>query len=174
MKGERYRPSQEHIRNFGLGLVAYTWEEGGPSLAAHRHEEPLEKAVEKLASLPFVDTLYVRFDWRDAQKASGRLDLNPVWKLTFDAARQSGLKVGFRVQLSSREFQPKQLAPPDFLRAKVPLVKIGRDRGEGRQRPQDWDYVEPRYDHPEFQKAFRELNELLAAETNIPHHHDRE
>jgi hypothetical protein len=75
VKGERYRPSQEHIRNFGLGLVAYTWEEGGPSLAAHRHEEPLEKAVEKLASLPFVDTLYVRFDWRDAQKAPGRLDL---------------------------------------------------------------------------------------------------
>lgn len=57
VKGERYRPSQEHIRNFGLGPVAYTWEEGGPSLAAHRHEEPLEKAVEKLASLPFVDTL---------------------------------------------------------------------------------------------------------------------
>ncbi|HSB15444.1 MAG TPA: hypothetical protein VLE22_13375 [Bryobacteraceae bacterium] len=36
MKGERYRPSQEHIWNFGLGLVAYTWEEGGPSLAARR------------------------------------------------------------------------------------------------------------------------------------------
>jgi hypothetical protein len=157
-------PSQEHIRNFGLGLVAYTWEEGGPSLAARRRQEPLEKSVEKLATLPFVDTLYIRFDWRDVQSAPGRLDLNPVWKLTFDAARQYGLKVGFRVQLSSPEFQPKQLALPDFLQKKIPLMMIGRNRGEGGQRPQDWDFVEPRYDHPEFQKAFRELNELLAAE----------
>ena len=48
---------------------------------------------------------------------------------------------------------------PDFLQEKVPLVKIRRpvagSPGPG---------TEPRYDHPEFQRAFRELNELLAAE----------
>src|SRR5918912_1545176 len=50
------------------------------------------------------------------------------------------------------------LALPDFLQAKVPLVKIGKlKRG-------NVEFVEPRYDHPAFQSAFRELNELLAAE----------
>jgi hypothetical protein len=149
-------PSDKPVRNFGLGLVGYTAEESGPSLKARRGEESLEQHVEKLASLPFVDVLYIRCDWRDVQRMPGRLDLNPIWKLTFDAARSKGLRVGFRVQLSSPNFQPKQLALPDFLQSRVPLVAIGRRR--------DFEAREPRYDHPEFQKAFRELNELLAAE----------
>jgi hypothetical protein len=71
-------PTREHIKNFGAGLVAYTWEESGPSLAARQGREPLEKAVEKLATLPFVDVLYIRCDWRDVQTQPGKLDLNPV------------------------------------------------------------------------------------------------
>ncbi len=158
-------PSHEHIRNYGLGLTAYTWEENGPSLATRDGRVPLERSVEKLASLPFVDVLYIRCDWRDVQSRPGKLDLNPVWKLTFDAAKQYGLHVGFRVQLSSPNFQPQQLAMPDFLKEKVPLVEIGSRRGEMNvQGESGWQYIEPRYDHPEFQKAFRELNELLAAE----------
>ncbi|MFO7888884.1 MAG: twin-arginine translocation signal domain-containing protein [bacterium] len=160
-------PSKEHINNFGLGLVAYTWEENGPSLAVRNGKETLEKSVEKLAQLPFVDVLYIRCDWRDVQKRAGRLDLHPVWKLTFEAAKQYDLKVGFRVQLSSPNFQPEQLSMPDFLQEKIPLVKIGRRRGETNERKtSDWQYIEPRYDHPEFMKAFRELNDLLAAEYN--------
>jgi hypothetical protein len=151
-------PSKKPVKNFGLGLVGYSWEEGGPSLAARRGEETLERHVEKLASLPFMDVLYVRCDWRDVQKAPGRLDLIPVWKLSLEAAKTYGLRVAFRVQLSNTVGQPERLALPDFLQKKVPLVKIGRGRGES------FDFVEPRYDHPEFQKAFRELNELLAAE----------
>ena len=149
-------PSQEHIRNFGLGLVGYTWEEAGPSLAARRGEESLERHVEKLASLPFVDVLYIRCDWRDVQSKAARLDFNPIWKLTLDAAKTYGLRVGFRVQLSNTVHQPEQIAMPDFLQKKIPLVNIGRRRNK--------DHYEPMYHHPEFMKAFRELNELLAAE----------
>ena len=39
------------------------------------------------------------------------------------------------------------------------LERHGRMRGEERQQAQDWDFVESRYDHPEFQKAFRELGD---------------
>ncbi len=49
---------------------------------------------------------------------------------------------------------------PDFLHDRVPLVKIGKLERNG----QEFDATEPSYDHPGFQKAFRELNELLAAE----------
>jgi len=74
------------------------------------------------------------------------------------AARRHGLRVAFRVQLSNPEIQPAKLALPDFLQPKVPLVTIRSRSGRGPER------VEPRYDHPEFQRAFRELDELLAAE----------
>jgi len=142
-------PSDKPVKNYGLGLVGYTWEEGGPSLAVRQGAETLEQHVERLASLPFVDVLYIRCDWRDVQSKPGRLDLTPVWRLTFDAAKRHNLRVGFRVQMSNTEGQPQRLALPDFLQAKVPLVKIGKlKRG-------DVEFVEPRYDHPAFQSAFR-------------------
>jgi hypothetical protein len=155
---EATTPAPGPVRNFGLGLVGYTWEENGPALGVRRGEKTLEAAVEALAALPFVDVLYIRCDWRDVQSRPGRLDLQPIWDLTLDAARRRGLRVGFRVQLSNPEIQPARLAVPDFLKEKVPFVPIGTTaRPAGRQ------FVEPRYDHPEFQRAFRELNELLAA-----------
>jgi hypothetical protein len=155
---ETTTPSRAPVRNFGLGLVGYTWEENGPALDVRAGREPLEAAVEKLASLPFVDVLYIRCDWRDVQSRPGRLDLGPVWGLTLDAARRHGLRVGFRVQLSNPEIQPARLALPDFLQDEVPLVTIRRPVPGSPER------VEPRYDHPAFQRAFLELNDLLAAE----------
>lgn len=151
-------PTDRPLRNPGLGLVGYTWEESGPSLAARNGRETLAQHVEKMASLPFVDVLYIRCDWRNVQRRPGQLDLDPIWDLTFDAAKRHGLRVAFRVQLSSPEFQPEHLAIPDFLRDKVPVVKIGNIPSRpGAQ------YMEPRYDHPAFQKAFEELVTLLAA-----------
>ena len=99
-------PSEKPQRNPGLGLVGYTWEESGPSLAARAGRETLARHVENISSLPFVDVLYIRCDWRHVQSRPGRLDLHPVWELTLDAARRHGLRVAFRVQLSNPEFQP--------------------------------------------------------------------
>src|SRR5580704_612411 len=152
-------PSERPLRNPGLGLVGYTWEESGPSLAARAGRETLEQHVEKMSSLPFVDVLYIRCDWRNVQSRPGRLDLNPVWALTLDAAKRKGLRVAFRIQLSNTSFQPEEVAIPPFLRDRLPVVKIGRIPDKG-----DAQFREPRYDHPEFQKAFAELNDLLAAE----------
>jgi hypothetical protein len=151
--------SREPVPGFGHGLVGYTWEENGPALAVRRGEARLEDAVERLAALPIVDVLYVRCDWRDVQVRPCRLDLAPVWAATLDAARRHGKRVAFRVQLSNPEVQPERLALPDFLRSAVPLVTLRR-RG-GRSGPPR---VEPRYDHPAFVRAARELVSLLAAE----------
>jgi len=150
--------SSKPVKNYGLGLVGYTWEEGGPSLAARAGTETLEQHVEKMASLPFVDVLYIRCDWRDVQSAPGKLNLNPIFKLTFDVARRHNLRVAFRIQMSNTEGQPNRLALPDYLQKQIPLVKIGKTYGAKA------DFVEPRYDDPRFQAAFRELNELLVAE----------
>jgi hypothetical protein len=156
---EATTPLAGPVRNFGMGLVGYTWEENGPALGARNGAVPLAEVVERLARLPLTDVLYIRCDWRDVQSRPGRLDLAPVWAATLDAARRHGLRVGFRVQLSNPEIQPARLALPDFVQAKVPLATLRR-RG-GRPGPPR---VEPRYDHPEFRRAFTELNALLAAE----------
>ena len=149
--------SEKPLRNPGLGLVGYAWEENGPSLAVRGGKRALEDQIEQTASLPFVDVLYIRCDWRNVQKQAGKLDLDPVWQLTLDAARRHNLRVAFRIQLSNPEFQPKEIALPEFLRQKIPMVNIG-----GIPRRGNVQYVEPRYDHPEFRKAFTELNHLLA------------
>src|SRR5205823_3130074 len=117
-------PSERPLRNPGLGLVGYTWEESGPSLAARAGRETLEQHVEKMSSLPFVDVLYIRCDWRNVQSRPGRLDLHPVFKLTLEAAKRRNQRVGFRIQMSNTEGQPGRLAIPDYLQSKVPLVKI--------------------------------------------------
>jgi hypothetical protein len=157
-------PSEKPIRNPGYGLVGYTWEEGGPSIAVRERRKSLEDQVEEMASLPFVDVLYIRCDWRNVQKQPGRLDLDPVWELTMDAARRHGLRVAFRVQSSNTEFQPKQLALPEFLQARVPLVKIAPMATPGGIKPASGTayWTEPRYDHPAYQSALQELNYLLA------------
>ena len=152
-------PSEKPVRNPGFGLVGYCWEEGGPSLAARAGRETIEQHVEKISSLPFVDVLYIRCDWRNVQLRAGRLDLSPVWALTLDAAKRKGLRVAFRVQLSNYSFQPEEVAIPAFLRDRIPLANIGPIPKKGGAQ-----FREPRYDHPEFQKAFSELNELLAKE----------
>jgi len=151
-------PSDKPVKNYGLGLVGYTWEESGPSLAARQGIETLEQHVDRLSQLPFVDVLYIRCDWRDVQKSPGKLDLHPMFKLTFDAAKRRDLRVGLRIQMSKPEGQPARLALPDFVKDKVPLTKIGKTYGSSEE------FVEPRYDHPAFHTAFKELNELLAAE----------
>lgn len=154
------QPSRDHIRSFGAGLVGYTWEENGPALGVQCGRETLEQSVEKMASLPFVDVLYIRCDWRDVQTGPGKLTLSPVWDITFDAAKRHNLGVGFRIQLSSPNVQPQKLSMPGFLHDRVPIVNIGHKSTEHRP---GFDFYEPRYDSPEFQKAFAELNDLLAA-----------
>ena len=154
------QPSRAHIRNFGTGLVGYTWEENGPALTVQCGKDTLEQSVEKMAALPFVDVLYIRCDWRDVHTGPGKLQLSPVWEAAFDAARRHNLGVGFRIQLSSPNIQPQKLAMPDFVREKVPIVNIGH---KSKEHHTSFDFYEPRYDSPEFQKAFSDLNELLAA-----------
>jgi hypothetical protein len=151
--------SRQHIRNFGTGLVGYTWEENGPALTVQCGKDTLEQSVEKMASLPFVDVLYIRCDWRDIHKGWGKLELSPVWEATFDAAKRHNLGVGFRVQLSSPNIQPAKLSLPDFLHGDVPIVNIGH---KSKEHHTAYDFYEPRYDSPQFQKAFANLNELLA------------
>lgn len=143
-------PSRDIVPNYGMGLITYVCDEVGP---AKKEGETLAQSLEKLAKLPLGTKLYLRVNWKDVQQRPGHLDPCEHWKLTLDMARTYQKRVGFRVMLSNPDIP--DLALPEFVRSKVPLVKLGQWQGRTR--------YEPRYDHPAFQAAFRELVDLLAA-----------
>src|SRR3974390_2892378 len=137
------------VPNYGMGLITYICDEVGP---ARKDGESLAQSIENLVKLPLGSKLYLRVNWKDVQQRPGRLDLCEHWKLTFDLARRYRKRIGLRVMMSNPDIPDSPL--PEFLRDKVPMVKLG-----------DWlkrTRYEPRYEDPAFQSAFRELVDLLA------------
>ncbi len=155
-------PSEEVVPNFGRGLVTYIAADMG---TAEIVSDDKAQAIEDLVKLPLGQKLYIRPTWREIQQRRGRLDFPDYWKLTFELARKHNKRVGFRIQMRAPDY--KEEALPDFVLEKVPMVKL---MGQWRSNPNSVrgqkGYEEPRYDHPYFQEAFRELNQLLAAELN--------
>lgn len=151
-------PSQKILNNFGMGLVTYVIDEAGPPSVKG---ESLEKSIEKLAQIPMGQKLYLRLNWKDLQQKPGELNPSKAWNLAFEMAEKYNKRIAFRVMLSNPEIPG--LAMPDFVAEKVPLVELGKTDEIGLDGKV---HYEPRYDHPEFQKAFREFDRLLAERYN--------
>jgi len=151
-------PSKLAVPNYGMGLVTYICDEVGPPQVDN---ETLYTSIEKLARFPLGNKMYLRVDWRDIQKRPGKLDLPEHWKVTFEMARKYKKSVGIRVQLMSPVIEGHSV--PDFVVDKIPFVKLGKTTKIGI--PNKVHYA-PRYDHPEFISAFKELDDLLANEYN--------
>jgi hypothetical protein len=150
-------PSREIVPGYGMGLVTYVTGDYG---AETFHGLDTGRTIEDLVRLPIGQKLYLRPTWRELQKRPGRLDPEEYWKVTFALARQYGKRVGFRVMMSCPDMRAPAL--PDFVLERVPMVRL---QGEWKRRGRESAfYEEPRYDHPYFQEAFRELNALLSAE----------
>ncbi len=143
--------SEEIVPNYGMGLVTYLCDEVG---LLRSGGTSTEAALEELVKFPLGTDLYVRVNWKDIQQRPGRLDPSEIWKASFALAKQYRKRIGFRVMISNPDIEGYAL--PDFIREKVPMVKLGE--WEKRQRE------EPRCDDPYFQGAFRELMGLLAAD----------
>jgi hypothetical protein len=144
-------PSDDVVSNYGMGMITYLCDEVGLLNVPGQKQEA---ALEELAQFPLGTKLYVRVNWKDVQTRPGRLDPNEIWKTSFALANQYGKRIGFRVMISNPDIAGYAL--PEYLREKVPLVKLGTWQGRERE--------EPRCDHPRFQAAFGELQGLLAAE----------
>ena len=134
-------PSREIVANYGMGLITYVCDEVGP---AKKEGETLAESIEKLVKIPLGTKLYIRVNWKDVQRQAGKLELCEHWELTFDLARRYQKRVGFRVMMSNPDIPDSPL--PEFLRDKIPMVKLGEWQKRTR--------YEPRYDDPAFQAAF--------------------
>ena len=155
-------PSGDVVPNFGKGLVIYLSADMG---TAEIKSDNIPQAIEDLARLPLGQKLYIRPTWREIQQRPGRLDFPDYWKQTFELAKRLDKRVGFRIQMSAPDYPDPAL--PDFVLEKVPMVKLA---GEWKRDPKRFAAKEnneqPRYDHPYFQSAFKDLVGLLAAEFN--------
>ena len=155
-------PSKDIVGNYGMGLVVYVSGDTGPPRIPG---ETLEKSIEDLIKIPFTQKVYIRPNWREVQNKPGKLNLPDWWRITFDLATRYKKRVGFRIMLENPDFPEPGM--PAFLMDKVPYVKL---KGEWKGNPSETRYKKehrmPRYDHPAYQAAFRELNALLAAELN--------
>lgn len=155
-------PSKDIVNNYGMGLIVYASDDTG---LLRVQGQTTEQTLEDLIKLPFAQKIYIRPNWRDVQKKPGRLEFPEWWKITFDLARRYDKRIGFRVMLENPDTPEPGM--PDFLLDKVPYVKLkGEWKGDQAQMRYRKDTRVPRYDHPAYQAAFRELNELLAAELN--------
>jgi hypothetical protein len=154
--------TQEVVPNFGQGLVTYISGDLGRN---EMKGADVVKEIEALARLSLGEKLYIRVPWREVQKQPGRLEFTDYWKITFEMAAKYKKRVAFRVMMNNPDMPDVSL--PDFLAEKVPMVKLagewkrGSDDAHSRKAQ-----LQPRYDHPAFQDAYRELNELLASELN--------
>jgi len=144
-------PSEEMVPNRGMGLVTYLCDE----VELLRPEGVnLETALEELARFSLGTNLYIRVNWKDVQQRPGRLDPSEIWKTSFALAKQYGKRIGFRVMISNPDIEGYAL--PEFIRERVPMVKLGSWQKRERE--------EPRCDDAYFQGAFQELIGLLSAE----------
>ncbi|HEY1467901.1 MAG TPA: hypothetical protein VGF61_02570 [Candidatus Acidoferrum sp.] len=144
-------PSTEVVPNYGMGMVTYLCDEVCLQKAAGQSQDA---ALEALAKFSLGTKLYVRVNWKDVQTKSGHLDLSELWKTSFALARQYQKRIAFRIMISNPDIPGYAL--PEFVREKVPMVKLGAWQKRERE--------EPRCDDPYFQSAFQELVGLLAAE----------
>jgi len=155
-------PSKDIVTNYGMGLVVYVSGDTGPPRLPG---QTLEQSIEDLVKLPFAQKIYIRPNWRDVQHRPGRLDFPDWWQITFDLARRYNKRVGFRIMLENPD--SPEPGVPDFLLDKIPYVRL---KGEWKGNPREVRYRKehrlPRYDHPAYQSAFRELNVLLADKLN--------
>ena len=144
-------PSTEVVPNYGMGMVTYFCDEVGLQKAPGQSQDA---ALEALAKFSLGTKLYVRVNWKDVPTKPGRLDPSELWKTSFALARQYQERIGLRIMISNPDIPGYAL--PDFLRERVPMVKLGAWQKRERE--------EPRCDDPYFQSAFQELLGLLGAE----------
>jgi hypothetical protein len=152
--------SREIVPNFGMGLTVYV---SGDYWPMRTGNDSVEKYLEDLIRLPFVQKVYIRLNWCDIQIRPGKLDLPEAWKQTFSIARSYGKRVAFRVMLENPDYPEPGL--PTYLLDRIPYVPL---KGEWKARDRNFPkgFQMPRYDLPLYQAAFTELNQLLAQEYN--------
>jgi hypothetical protein len=154
-------PSREIVSNYGMGLIAYLSDDTGPLISPGKPRNELWRICQAALRAEGLSPSQLARGPEAARPAR----LPEWWKAHVRSG--SPLRQAHRVPRPAGESRLPEPGMPDFLLNKVPYVKL---KGEWKGNPAEMRYKKdnrvPRYDHPAYQAAFRELNELLAAELN--------
>ena len=157
--------SEDVVPNYGKGLVTYITADSGTD---EIKSDNIPQAIEDLVRFPLGQQLYIRPTWREVQPRPGRLQLPDYLKLVLELAKKNNKRVGLRIQMCAPDYK-HEAALPDFVLEKVPKVDLvisDQESAAAGKRFLDNPHsrYQPRYDHPFFQQAFKELVGQLAAE----------
>ncbi len=152
--------AKDIVANFAMGLTVYV---SGDYWPMRTGGDPVEKYLEDLIRIPFVQKVYIRLNWCNIQSQPGKLEFPEAWKQTFAIAKKYGKRVAFRVMLENPDYPDPGM--PKFLLEKVPYVAL-KGEWKAKDRNHAKGFKMPRYDLPAYQAAFTELNEMLANEFN--------
>jgi hypothetical protein len=157
--------SEDAVPNYGKGLATYITADSGKE---EIKSDNIPQAIEDLVRFPLGQQLYIRPTWREMQPRRGRLEMPDYVKLVFELAKKNNKRVGLRVQMSAPDYT-HEAALPDFVLEKVPKVDLILSDQEGSDSAKRYlenphSRYQPRFDHPFFQRAFKELVGELAAE----------
>ncbi len=125
-----FDPADGAVPNPGMGVNAYVFTDhmhvGYTGTEWNRTQGlppmPLDRKIfGQMLELPFVDNLYLRFEWKDVQKKQGKLDLPDAWKWVLEAAEKKNKRWSFRIMNCS----PHSMAEnglPEFLQGKLKMI----------------------------------------------------
>jgi len=162
-----FDPAEGPVPNPGMGVNAYVFSDHmhvGYSGGEWNRTQglpplPLERATfDRMMELPYVDNLYVRFEWRDVQKRQGKLELPEPWKWVLEAADKSGKRWSFRIMNCS----PHSMAEnglPEFLQGRFKMIPYWHGDNVPGPRPKYF----PEYSE-EYLKWWGEFVSVLGAE----------
>lgn len=157
--------TDEVVPSYGKGLVTYITADSGTD---EIKSENIPQEIEDLIKFPLGQQLYIRPTWREVQPRPGSIQLPEYLKLVFDLAKQNNKRIGLRIQMCAPDYTHEP-ALPDFVLEKVPKVDLvlsdqEESRSAQRYLTNPHSKYQPRYDHPVFQRAFKDLVVALAAE----------
>src|SRR5437868_3458611 len=150
--------SEDVVPNYGKGLVTYITADSGTE---EIKSDNIPQAIEDLVRFPLGEQLYIRPTWREIQPQPGRLQFPDYLKQVFDLSKKYDKRIGLRIQMCAPDYT-HEAALPDFVLEKVPkvdLVLSDQESSDSGQRflKNPHSRYQPRYDHPVFQQAFKEL-----------------
>jgi len=158
--------SEEVVPNHGKGLVTYITADSGTE---EIKSDNIPQATEDLVRFVPGQQLYICPTWREVQPWPGRLEMPDYLKLVLELAKKKNNKrVGLRVQMCAPDYTHEP-ALPDFVLEKVPKVDLVLSDQEGSASAKRYlgnphSRYQPRFDHPFFPQAFKELVGLWASE----------
>jgi hypothetical protein len=125
-----FDPADGPVPNPGMGISGYVHSdhmyEGypGDDLEERKKQPPLaldRATFNKLIELPYVDNLYLRYEWRDLQKQKGKLHLPDAWKWVLEASEKHGKRWSFRI-MNCMKGSMTENSLPQFLQGKFKMI----------------------------------------------------